>query len=156
MASTVMRGSRARVRVLKHHLEPAAGTFESLASGMCVISSPWEDVPTSRLDQTHDGAARRGLAASRFAHESECLAGADCKRHAIDSTYVSHMSLEDQALSDQGNGPRARITSRMAAAPDFRVFSAANGTLRPGGSGDLASGPPVPSEFARCPRPSNG
>jgi hypothetical protein len=69
------------VRVLEDHLNRAC-CFHAVAPGNRLAVQG--DAAMGRRDQTHDGQRQGGLAAARFAHQAQALAGLHVEADAVD------------------------------------------------------------------------
>src|SRR5262249_6171017 len=89
-----------RERVLENDLQlPAVRPEFGLAEARDVMAVE-PDGPSRRLDQAHDGAPHRGLAAARLADEPQRLAGADREAHAV------------HGVDDAGRGTQYALAAR--------------------------------------------
>jgi len=95
-----LAGVQARVGILEDHLHlPAQGP--QLPCAEVLDSLPLEgDLAGRRLEQPHDRAAERRLAAARLAHEAERLPRLHREADVVDGVHARNLALQ-HALPDR-------------------------------------------------------
>ena len=107
--------------VLEDHLEVLAERAQPLARRGEDVFSREEDLAGLRPLQPHDGAAERGLAATGFADEPECLAAADLQRDIVDR-FEPFGAGAEEAAADRVIGAKIPDFEQWRARPGFSAF----------------------------------
>jgi ABC-type oligopeptide transport system ATPase subunit len=89
------------VRVLEDHLHLPAQRLQLAAGELGDVAALEVDRARGELEQADDAAAERRLAATRFAHEPECLAGSHLEADAVHGVHPGDLALDDDALLDR-------------------------------------------------------
>src|SRR5262245_26706923 len=82
-------------RILEDDLQLPAVRPKLRLAKPCDVMAVEVNATGRRLDQAHDGASHRGLAAARLTHEAQRLAGADPEAHSIHGIDVAYRAAQD-------------------------------------------------------------
>ena len=113
------------VGVLKDHLDAAVVAAELGPRQRADVEAVEADLALVGLDQPHQAAGERGLAAARFADDAERLAARDCEAHAVQRMHdrnrlagepprqaLAHAEMLDEAGHLQEGRSRRRPARR--------------------------------------------
>jgi hypothetical protein len=89
-----------RPGILEHRLHLGAIGPQRVALQAVNRLALEQDLALGRRLEIEDHARRRGLAAARFAHQAQCLAGADLERDVVDRLDVAERAREQDALGE--------------------------------------------------------
>ena len=84
-----------RVRILEDHLDLAPKRAQLPRSEMLDRPPLEDDLAVGRLEQAHDRAAQRRLAAAGLTHEPERLPFANREAHVVDGVHARDLALHD-------------------------------------------------------------
>jgi ABC-type dipeptide/oligopeptide/nickel transport system ATPase subunit len=91
-----------RVRVLKDDLHPPPNGAELRLFARRAVLAFEGDASAGRIEQTQNRPSERGLAAPRFADETECFPLADVEAHVVDGANVSLHARKRAVKFDRG------------------------------------------------------
>ena len=149
-----------RERVLEDHLHLAPDGLELRAAGLRDVGAAEADRAAGRVEQAHERARQRRLAAARLADEAERLALAQVQRDVVDGVHVGDRAVEQQPLLDRevllevvgGEQDLRRRRGRrraVAAAAAARGAALISSPRRPRGRSGRRSGAASPCARAR-------
>ena len=85
-------------RVLEHHLHLPAERLELPAACRCDVVAAERDAPAGGIDQAHDRAGQRRLAAARLAHQADGLPLGDVQRHVVHGVHPRDLAVDEEPL----------------------------------------------------------
>ena len=88
------------VRILEDHRHLAADGTHRRAREIRDVAALEQDPAVGRIEQPHDAARERRLAAARLADDAQGLAGLDAERDAVDRLHRGDFLLEDDPPCD--------------------------------------------------------
>ena len=118
-----------RIRILKHDLEMAAQRPHRRSGQLRDVLAAQQDLAGGRLEQAHDAAAKRRLAAAGLADQPQRLAGGKVERDVGDGAHMRDRAIEDHPAAHRKRlhqlahrQDRLVLASLMGCAPPMRTM----------------------------------
>ena len=104
LAHSLARVER-RLRILEDHLHLLADRLQAPSAALGDVLAAEADRSRGRLDEPHQDADQRRLAATRFADDPERLALAQRKRHIVDGMHMPDLAIDHHPGLDRKEDP---------------------------------------------------